>query len=99
MNRELALDALRGARHQLEARGIAHAAIFGSVARDISGSRSDIDIAVTPAPNRRLDLIDLGGVQAMLETVFAGISVDVVVEPVKDLRLANAIQRDRLDAF
>jgi uncharacterized protein len=99
MNRERALDALRGVRRQLEARGIAHAAIFGSVARDVSGNRSDIDIAVTPAADRRLDLIDLGGVQTMLETVFAGISVDVVVEPVKDSRLANAIQRDRVDAF
>ncbi len=78
MNRERALDILRQLRRPLEARGIAHAAIFGSVARDEAGARSDIDVVVTPHHGRRLDLIDLGGVQSLLDESFGGIDVDVV---------------------
>ncbi|HWA23517.1 MAG TPA: nucleotidyltransferase domain-containing protein [Caulobacterales bacterium] len=99
MTREHALNVLRQLRQQLEARGIAHAGLFGSVARDTAVGPSDIDVFVTPAEGRRLDLIDLGGVQSTLEAAFAGIDVDVVVAPATNPDIATAIQRDRADAF
>jgi hypothetical protein len=49
MDRERALNILRALRTPLAARGIAHAAIFGSVARGEAGARSDVDVFVTPA--------------------------------------------------
>jgi predicted nucleotidyltransferase len=99
MTRDRALTILRQLRQQLETRGIAHAGLFGSVARDSAGAQSDIDIFVTPAMGKRLDLIDLGGVQSTLEAAFAGVEIDVVVAPARNRNLASAIQRDRADAF
>ena len=99
MNRDRALDILRQLRLSLEARGIAHAGIFGSVARGDAKATSDIDIVVTPSGEKRLDLIDLGGVQTILDESFDGLDVDVVVEPVRQAELQNAIQRDRVYAF
>lgn len=98
MERDQALTILRQLRAPLEARGIVHAAIFGSVARGNATDVSDVDVVVTPADGIRLDLIDLGGVQTLLDEQF-GIDVDMVVEPVKKTELRRAIQRDRADAF
>jgi len=99
MNRDRALEILTTLRPSLEERGIAHAAIFGSVGRDDAREASDIDVVVTPSRRRRLDLIDLGGVQTILDEGFAGVSVDVVVEPVRRRDLKAAVERDRVDAF
>jgi uncharacterized protein len=98
MNRDHALDILRQLRAPLEARGIAHASLFGSMARNDGNALSDVDIVVTPVAGARLDLIDLGGVQALLDEGF-GIEVDVIVEPVTMPELLDAIRRDRVDAF
>jgi predicted nucleotidyltransferase len=99
MNRSRALDVLRTLRPRLQARGIAHAGVFESVGRDGARASSDVDIVVAPAENRRLDLVDLGGIQTLLEEGFGGISVDVVVEPIRRPELKAAIERDRVDAF
>src|SRR5262245_9863746 len=97
MNRDTALEILRALRGALEARGIRHAGVFGSVARNEAGERSDVDVVVTPG--RRLDMIDLGGVQTLLDEAFAGLDVDVAVAPVGKPALAQAIERDKADAF
>jgi predicted nucleotidyltransferase len=98
MTRDSALEMLGKLRASLEARGIAHAALIGSVTRNEATVRSDIDVVVTPAHGARLDLIDLGGVQAVLDEAF-GMDVDVVVQPVRKQELRRAIERDRADAF
>jgi predicted nucleotidyltransferase len=98
MNRDRALNILRGLRAPLAARGIAHAAIFGSVARSKENALSDIDVFVTPAEGARPDLFDLGGIQSILEEAF-GSEVDVVVSPVRNGEIRAAIARDRADAF
>jgi predicted nucleotidyltransferase len=83
MNRDDAIQILQQLRPRLEARGIAHAGLFGSVSRDAARATSDVDVVVTPAPGRHLDLFDLGGVQSVLEEGFAGLEVDLLVEPIK----------------
>jgi predicted nucleotidyltransferase len=98
MNRDHALAVLRRLRASLEARGIAHAALFGSVARGQGVARSDVDVVIIPVAGRRLDLFDLGGVQTLLDEGF-GRDVDVIVEPVRKPELRRAIARDRADAF
>jgi len=99
MNRELAIETLKRIRPRLAERGIAHAAVFGSVARGEAGAFSDIDVVVAPASGVFLNLFDLGGVQAILEEAFAGVNVDVVVEPVRRRALRQGIERDRAHAF
>ena len=98
MDRERALNILRDLQAPLAARGIAHAAVFGSVARDEGNRRSDIDVFVTPFEGAQLSLFDLGGIQTILEEAFRA-DVYVVVSPVSDAALRGAISRDRADAF
>lgn len=99
MERDRVIAALQRLRAALEARGIARIGVFRSVARGEQDAASDIDLIVTPAPGVRLDLIDLGGVQTMLEDAFAGRAVDLVIEPIKRDDLQRAVERDRLYAF
>jgi uncharacterized protein len=94
MNRARAIEVLRLLRPQFEARGITRAGIFGSVGRDAADTRSDIDVLVTPAED-----IDLGGIQTLLEEGFAGMDVDIAVEPIRQPGLRAAVERDRVDAF
>jgi uncharacterized protein len=99
MNRASAIEVLRLVRSQLEARGITRVGIFDSVARDAAGARSDIDVVATSAADRGLDLFDLGGIKTLLEEGFAGMEVDIVVEPIRRPGLRAAVERDRIDAF
>jgi hypothetical protein len=99
MKCEAVIAGLRQLRQSLEARGIAHAGVFGSVARNEAKPAGDIDIVLTLQPGRKLDLIDLGGVQTLLDEHFEGNDIDVVVEPVKRPELSMAIRRDRVNAF
>ena len=98
MNRDRALAILRDLRTPLEARGIAHAALFGSVARGDETELSDVDVVLTPADGAPLDLFDLGGVQTILDEGFKT-DVDVIVEPVRKPELREVIQRERANAF
>ncbi len=99
MDRATALATLKTIRPGLEARGVAHAALFGSVARGQASMKSDIDILLTPKPGATLSLFDLGAVQTMLEEAFAGTSVDIVLAPVRRQRLRETIDRDAAHAF
>ena len=99
MNQARAIEVLKTLRPLLEARGIVRAGLFGSIGRDMAGSRSDIDVVVTPADNTQLNLFDLGGIQTVLEEGFAVMEVDVVAEPIRQPELKAAVERDRIDAF
>lgn len=52
MTRDEALAKLRALRPQLEALGFRHVWLFGSVARDEAGPRSDVDNSVIGAGGR-----------------------------------------------
>ncbi|MBY0422982.1 MAG: nucleotidyltransferase domain-containing protein [Parvularculaceae bacterium] len=99
MQRDDVLRKLKSLKPVLEARGVAHAGVFGSVARGEARRSSDIDVVVTPKPGARLGLFDLGAIQTAIEEAFEGKRVDVVVEPVSGAALREAIRRDRADAF
>ena len=56
MKRDEVLRKLKEAEADLRAQGVAHAALFGSVARGEDRPDSDIDIMIEIAPNLRMDL-------------------------------------------
>ncbi len=99
MRRSQALLILQGIRGRLEARGVQHVALFGSVARDQGGALSDVEVLITPHHGRLLNLFDLGAIQSILEEAFYGRRVDVVVAPVRQEGMRQAINRDQVNAF
>jgi hypothetical protein len=78
-NLALALRVLRDAKPELVALGIAHAAVFGSVARGDATADSDVDVLLDPDPARPISLIALSQIGLMLGDRL-GRRVDVATE-------------------
>lgn len=91
------MERLRAHRAALNAMGIDHVAIFGSVARGESGAGSDLDLAVKLGPNVRLGW-NFFSLDARVSALL-GVPVDIVTEPANRQRLQAEIDRDRVDAF
>jgi uncharacterized protein len=66
-----------GHQAELRARGVRHAALFGSVARGEAGPRSDLDIMIELAPDASLDIFAYVELKDFIATLFPG-PVDVV---------------------
>ena len=77
MNKQDVIDTLVGHKEELRARGVRHAALFGSVARDEAGPESDIDIMVELDPEAKIDVFQYAGIKMYIEGLF-GAPVDVV---------------------
>jgi predicted nucleotidyltransferase len=77
MTKQEALAVLRKYADELRARGIVHAALFGSVARGEATEASDIDILMDLDENRRFGLFEYAGLTSFVEGLFPG-PVDVV---------------------
>jgi len=77
MKRDDVIARLKEAEPALRARGIRHAAVFGSVARGEERPDSDIDILVDLDPAARLTIYDYVGIKEYVAELFGG-GVDVV---------------------
>jgi uncharacterized protein len=77
MNKQDAIAILLGHQDELRARGVCHAALFGSVARGEAGPRSDVDIMIELAPDASLDIFAYVELKEFIEKLFPG-RVDVV---------------------
>jgi predicted nucleotidyltransferase len=58
MNRQEAIDILVAHRDALRARGVRHAALFGSVARGEGRPDSDVDILIELEPDAEFDAFE-----------------------------------------
>jgi predicted nucleotidyltransferase len=86
---------LRAHEPDLRRQGVAHAALFGSHARDDARPESDIDIVIDLDPDARLSVFDYVGVREYIAGLFDS-PVDVVnregLKPyVKPSALADAV--------
>src|SRR5215472_8862027 len=77
MNRQDILDRLRENERALRARGVSHAALFGSRARGDNRADSDIDIMIEFDPAARITVFDYAGLKEYIADLFDG-RVDVV---------------------
>ncbi len=77
MDREAIIARLRENERELRARGVMHAALFGSRARGDERSDSDTDIMVELDPAARVTLFDYVGLKDYIAGLFDG-PVDVV---------------------
>ena len=101
MDRETAAGIIRARRAELEALGVVRLALFGSVARNEQTESSDVDVAVTLAPNRPRGLAAIGQLMDIEERLreALGRPVDVIVEPVGKPAIQAAIERDRFEVY
>jgi predicted nucleotidyltransferase len=98
MKRDDILEKLKACEGDLRARGVAHAALFGSFARGDDRPDSDIDILVEIAPEARIGLFQYAGIVHYLEELFPA-RVDVANrEGLKPLVRPGA-ERDAIYAF
>jgi uncharacterized protein len=77
MNSIEALETLRRSERALRARGVMHAALFGSVARGSSTPESDIDIMIEIDPDVRMTVFDYVDLKDYIAALFRE-PVDVV---------------------
>ncbi|HEY5380515.1 MAG TPA: nucleotidyltransferase domain-containing protein [Pseudolabrys sp.] len=87
-------------RHEstLRARGVRHAALFGSVARGDARPSSDVDIMIELAPDNRLDLFAYSGLMNDIAGLFP-VRVDVVDRNALKPYLRAPATRDAIYAF
>jgi predicted nucleotidyltransferase len=106
MDREAVLSTLRLTRARLEALGVRHMFLFGSVARDEASDQSDIDIMVdldegTGGRKPLFSALDVGGIQYALCEIL-GRPVDLVVRSDAlraGARLNGVARHQLLDVF
>ena len=77
MKREEIIARLRENEAALRARGVAHAALFGSRARGDQRPESDTDLMIEFDPTARITVFDYAGLKRDLAALFDG-PVDVV---------------------
>lgn len=77
MNRQEVLGRLRENERALRARGVTHAALFGSRARGDNRADSDTDIMIEVDPAADLSVYDYVGLKRYIASLLEG-SVDVI---------------------
>jgi predicted nucleotidyltransferase len=92
------LAVLRNHKDGLRARGVQHAALFGSAARKNARPDSDIDILVEFDPNSRLTVFDYAGVKGYIAGLFDR-PVDVIDRDALKPRVRQSSERDAVYAF
>jgi predicted nucleotidyltransferase len=93
-----ALATLRQHESELRARGVAHAAVFGSVARGDHRPGSDLDIMIDVAPEARLTVYGYVGLKDYIAGLFDG-PVDVVTRDALKPYVRPAARADAIYAF
>jgi uncharacterized protein len=98
MDRQAIIARLRENEPALRARGVAHAALFGSRARGEDEADSDIDILVEIAPDFPMDVFQYVGVVHAIEDMFAE-PVDVSNRAAMKAHVLPSAERDAIYAF
>jgi hypothetical protein len=98
MTRDEIIEKLREREADLRARGVAHAALFGSVARGDNRPDSDIDILVDLDPAIVVTIFDYAGVKDFIAAMFDR-PVDVVSRESLKPRVRPRTTADAIYAF
>ncbi|MDE3176170.1 MAG: nucleotidyltransferase family protein [Pseudomonadota bacterium] len=98
MTRQDVLDRLRQNEPALRARGVTHAALFGSVARGEQRPDSDIDIMVEIAADAPVGVFEYVGIVQFIERMFPT-RVDVVDRAGLKHYVRPQAERDAVYAF
>jgi len=92
------LAKLRAHEHELRGFGVAHAAVFGSVARGEATAASDIDVLVELDDRRPMGIFEYARLKLYINDILNG-SGDVVNRRTLKPLLRDSILRDAVNAF
>ncbi len=98
MNREEIIHRLKEHESLLRARGVAHAALFGSRARGNQRPDSDTDILIEFDPAAHITVFDYAGLKSEIAALFDG-PVDVVNGDALKARLRPHTAKEAVYAF
>jgi hypothetical protein len=93
-----AIEVLRRHRHELEAMGVRHASVFGSVARNEATATSDLDLVVELDPSMPIGLWGYVGIVQYLQDVF-GPHTDVADKDALRPAVLRRVLAESVDAF
>ena len=98
MDKQTAISILQRNADMLRARGVRHAALFGSVARGDARPDSDIDILIELDPELKLGVFEYSELKSDIAALFPG-RVDVVNRHALKPALRIPAARDTIYAF
>ena len=98
MNREEVIATLRDHELELRHRGVLHAALFGSLARNEAQPASDIDILIEVAPDAPIGVFEYVGITQYLADLFPN-RVDVTNRDRLKPLVRPSAERDAIYAF
>ena len=98
MNREHVIARLRAHEPELRHRGVLHAALFGSLARNEAQPASDIDILIEVAPDAPIGVFEYVGITQYLADLFPN-RVDVTNRDRLKPLVRPSAERDAMYAF
>jgi predicted nucleotidyltransferase len=98
MNAQDALATLRRHESALRARGVTHAAVFGSVARGENRPNSDLDIMIDIDPEAHVTLFDYVEITDYVASLFE-LPVDVIDREALKPHLRVPAERNMIYAF
>lgn len=98
MDRDSVLAKLREHASELQAAGIVHLRLHGSLARGSASAESDVDLIAEFDPARRLSLLDMVGIELRLSDLL-GVRVDLSPSHTLRLPVAERAAREAVLAF
>ena len=98
MEREHVIATLKAHEAELSARGVRHAALFGSVARGEGSAASDLDILIELLPDAPVGMWEYVGITQFLGDLFPE-RVDVANRARLKAHVRPAAERDAVYAF
>jgi len=98
VNRDEVIATLRAHERELRHRGVLHAALFGSVARNEAKRSSDIDIMIELEPEAPVGVFEYVGITQYLADLFPN-RVDVANRSCLKALVRPSAERDAVYAF
>jgi len=97
---ETVLSSLKGHRDALRARGVLHAAVFGSTARGTSNNASDVDIVIDLDEAKPINVFDYTSIKDEIKAIVGeGSKVDVVIREGLKGAIRRRVESEAIDAF